>query len=259
MLIRIGQRVKLLHKHFERSVADLKTTELSELTTAKTGALTQNNNDHGSGQHPDEDWQKIVDQQLRVDERLRMMFGDYTPNIENVEERLRAAFKGYTPNLEHVEERLQAAFKDHAKPEFTMAVIQDYFKREEQRKESLKMTDRELLEFIAGRVGTIETKVDSFDTKVDRLETKVDRLETKVDSLETKVDNVETRMDRMEVDMAEVRTEVQSINNTVIRMEVVHTDYFKALFDGNAQHASKLDRIEKEVSRHEEVILRKIK
>lgn len=53
--------------------------------------------------------------------------------------------------------------------------------------------------------------------------------------------------------------EIQEIKKTVIHIENDHGDRRKALFDGYVQNSEKLDRIEKEVSRHEEVILRKVK
>ena len=53
--------------------------------------------------------------------------------------------------------------------------------------------------------------------------------------------------------------EIQEIKKTVIHIVNDHGDKLKALFDGYVQNSEKLDRIEKEVSRHEEVILRKVK
>jgi archaellum component FlaC len=86
------------------------------------------------------------------------------------------------------------------------------------------MNDRELLEFIAAQVGTLTGKVDSIEKKVDSIE-----------------------------------SEVKEIKKTVINIENDHGDKLKALFDGRQQHLDQLDRIEKEVSRHEEIILRRIK
>ncbi len=56
-----------------------------------------------------------------------------------------------------------------------------------------------------------------------------------------------------------VDSEIQEIKKTVIHIENDHGDRLKALFDGYVQNSEKLDRIETEVSRHEEVILRKVK
>lgn len=52
---------------------------------------------------------------------------------------------------------------------------------------------------------------------------------------------------------------VSSIDRTVIKIEIEHGNKLSALFDGWKQNTEQLQRIEQEVSRQEEVILRKIK
>ena len=93
------------------------------------------------------------------------------------------------------------------------------------------MTDRELLELIARQVSTLTTQVDTLTTQVDGL---------------TK-------------DMAEVKTKLTSVENTVTRIENNHGEKLSALFDGYKLNSEKLDRVEQEVSKHEEVILRRIR
>lgn len=63
----------------------------------------------------------------------------------------------------------------------------------------------------------------------------------------------------LKTDMKEVKDRLQSVENTVIKIENDHGDKLKALFDGYVQNSEKLERIEKEVTRQEEVILRKVK
>lgn len=57
----------------------------------------------------------------------------------------------------------------------------------------------------------------------------------------------------------EVREEIKETKDRVIIIEQEHGKKLDALFDGYKQNSEKLDRIEKEVSRHEEIILRRIK
>ncbi|HML36930.1 MAG TPA: hypothetical protein PKA19_05800 [Bacillota bacterium] len=111
------------------------------------------------------------------------------------------------------------------------------------------MTDRELLELIATKVGGLETKVDSIETRMDGMETKMDRIETRMDSMGAKVDSMGTRLDKVEKSTA--RMELMIENDLKPKIEV--------LFDGYVQHGEQLARIEKEVSRQEEFILRKVK
>lgn len=78
----------------------------------------------------------------------------------------------------------------------------------------MAMTDRELLELIAAKVGGLETDV-------------------------------------KELKKITAKTDLTIENEVKPKMQT--------LFDGYFQNSDKLDRIEKEVSRQEEVILRKIK
>jgi archaellum component FlaC len=93
------------------------------------------------------------------------------------------------------------------------------------------MTDRELLELIATQVGNLTQDVGDLKKGQANLEKKVDSMEKKVDA----------------------------IDKTVIRIENEHGNKLTALFDGHKQNADKLDRIEKEVTKQEEIIMRRIK
>ena len=83
------------------------------------------------------------------------------------------------------------------------------------------MNDRELLELIAAQVAKLTTKVDNLGT-----------------------------------DLEELKQEVRK-TNIVIEHDV--KPKLNALFDGYKQHTDQLGRIEKEVTRHDEFILKRIK
>ena len=74
---------------------------------------------------------------------------------------------------------------------------------------------------------------------------KVDGLAGKVDGLAGKVDYVEA--------------EAGNIKGIVIRIEDNHGKKLGALFDGYVQNSEKLDRIEAEVAKHDEFIMKRIK
>jgi Sec-independent protein translocase protein TatA len=57
----------------------------------------------------------------------------------------------------------------------------------------------------------------------------------------------------------ETKEELKGIKKTVVNIENDHGNKLKALFDGQKQNAEKLDRIEAEVIKHEEFILKRIK
>ena len=68
------------------------------------------------------------------------------------------------------------------------------------------------------------------------------QVNSRIDTLENKVDNLKNKVD--------------SIEKTVLKIENVHGEKFTVLFDGYAQHTQQLERIEQEVSKHEEIIKR---
>ena len=67
------------------------------------------------------------------------------------------------------------------------------------------------------------------------------------------------RIDSMQGEMQGMQDEIKEIKNRVIVIEQEHGKKLDALFDGYKQNSDKLDRIEEEVSKHEEIILRRIK
>ena len=88
----------------------------------------------------------------------------------------------------------------------------------------MTVTDRELLELIAGQIGALTLNVDNL-TK----------------------------------DVSELKEGQSSLKRIVIDLEEDHGKKLTLLLDGYKQNADKLDRIEKEVSKHEEIILRRVK
>ena len=59
--------------------------------------------------------------------------------------------------------------------------------------------------------------------------------------------------------MDSLENEVKETKNKVILIEQEHGKKLDALFDGYKQNSDKLDRIEEEVSKHEEIIVRRIR
>ena len=151
------------------------------------------------------------------------------------------------------------------------------------------MTDRDLLELIATQVNKLTKDVDelkaSMATKDELAEVK-DNMATKDELAEVK-DNMATKNELAEVknnmvtkdelaevksnmatkdelaevkvNMATAKDELETVKNIVVRIENDHGQKLAALFDGQKQNSEKLDRIEREVSRHEEIIMRRIR
>ena len=105
--------------------------------------------------------------------------------------------------------------------------------------------NKDLFELMTKMYADITNRMDSMQGDIKGVNKRLDNLENKVSNLENKVDNLETK--------------VQHIDNKVSIIEQEHGKKLTALFDGYTQNAQKLDNIQEEVSKHEEVILKRIK
>lgn len=63
----------------------------------------------------------------------------------------------------------------------------------------------------------------------------------------------------MQLSFKQITERLDKVENIVTKIEQEHGQKLQALFDGYKQNSDKLDMIEKEVSKHEEVILRRVK
>lgn len=59
--------------------------------------------------------------------------------------------------------------------------------------------------------------------------------------------------------MADIKADVKFTKETVIKIENDHGQKLNALFDGYKLNSEKLERIENEVTKHEEIILKRIR
>ncbi|HZJ99080.1 MAG TPA: hypothetical protein VFC79_03695 [Tissierellaceae bacterium] len=100
------------------------------------------------------------------------------------------------------------------------------------------MNDRELLELIAAQVGTLTNQVGT--------------LTNQVDTFTNDMQDIKQRIRNVEKDTGEIK-------HKIVKMEDDNHRNFTALFDGYKQNSEQLNRIEDEVSKHEEVFIRKIK
>lgn len=106
-------------------------------------------------------------------------------------------------------------------------------------------TDRELLELILNQV--TELTMDMSGVKGD------------MSGLKREVSGLKSEVSGLKSEMSEVKGRLSGVEKTVLRIEHDHGDKLSALFDGYQQNSEKLDRIEAEVARHEEIILRRVR
>jgi len=148
------------------------------------------------------------------------------------------------------------------------------------------MTDREVLESILAKIGdmdsrissmdsrissmdsrisSMDSKISSMDSKILSMDSKILSMDSKISSMDSKISSMDSRITGIESNMAtkqelaEVKSDLKFNQKIILKIENEHGQKLSALFDGYKQNSEKLDRIEAEVSRHEEFILRRVK
>lgn len=114
------------------------------------------------------------------------------------------------------------------------------------------MTDRELLEKIASQVGALTNHVETLTERVDGLQNEMQ------EGFKETYKEMQEGFREAYNERQELKTEIRDIKETVIKIEDEQKQKFGALFDGYKQNSDILERIEKEVSKHEEIILRRV-
>jgi hypothetical protein len=105
------------------------------------------------------------------------------------------------------------------------------------------MTDRELLELIANQVINLTTQVDTLTKDVGEMKV----------TMATKQELAE-----MKTAMA-TKQELAEVKTIVVKIENDHGQKLGALFDGYKLISERLESIEDKVSKHEEIISRRIR
>jgi len=141
------------------------------------------------------------------------------------------------------------------------------------------MTDRELLEIIANQVGVLtkdmaevktklskvegdmatKTEVAGIKTDVVGIKTEVAGIKTEVAGIKTEVAGIKTEVAGIKTDVVGIKTEVSSLKSIVLKIETDHSKKLGVLLDGYKLNSEKLDKIEAEITKHEEIILRRIR
>lgn len=84
-------------------------------------------------------------------------------------------------------------------------------------------------------------------------------LETGFTEFKADLGNVKDNLGNVKDNLGNVKTEMDSIKAIVIKIEHDHGQKLGALFDGQKLIFDKLDRVEAQVSKHEEIIFRRVK
>ena len=88
-------------------------------------------------------------------------------------------------------------------------------------------------------------RFDGIDNRFDGIDNRFEGIDNRLDGIDNRLDGIDNRLD--------------GIDNRLAFIEQDHGKKLQALFDGYTQHSDQLDRIEEKVSRHEDIIIRKVK
>ena len=79
------------------------------------------------------------------------------------------------------------------------------------------------------------------------------------DGVDKRFDGIDNRLDGVDKRFEGIDNRLDSIDKRLAFIEQDHGKKLQALFDGYKQHSDQLDRIEEKVSKHEDIIMRKVK
>jgi predicted nucleic acid-binding Zn-ribbon protein len=132
-----------------------------------------------------------------------------------------------------------------------------------------------LLEKMNYRMSAMEDRMSAMEDRMSAMENRMSAIENEMLSMKGEIsslkDEVSTVKDRqmkdgevleltaaqvstLTKDMTEVKSRLASLENAVTRIEHDHGKKLQALFDGYQQHTDQLDRIEKIVTKHDELL-----
>lgn len=109
---------------------------------------------------------------------------------------------------------------------------------------AFELLEKLYVEFNSFRKETRE-RFDGIDQKFDDIDQKFDGIDKRFGGIDKRFDGIDKRLD--------------GIDKRLAFIEQDHGKKLQALFDGYKQHSDQLDRIEEKVTRHEEIIMRKVK
>ena len=110
-----------------------------------------------------------------------------------------------------------------------------------------KCVDNEMLDLMTKMYAEMQK---GFKQVYDRMQEGFNQVDERFDKVDERFSQVDNRMNNLEGEIKDVKNRA--------KIEQEHGEKL-CFIDGYKQNSDKLDRIEKEVSRHEEVILRRIR
>ncbi len=125
------------------------------------------------------------------------------------------------------------------------------------------MEDRELLEYVAAHVGKLTQDVGKLTQNMGKLTQDVENLTQDVGKLTQDVGKLTQDVGKLNQDVGEIKEELRDVSKRVTKVETIYENdisiKLEALLDGYKQNAEKINRIEHEVTKQEEIIMRRVK
>ena len=125
------------------------------------------------------------------------------------------------------------------------------------------MTNEEFQALVLQQLQSLNEGQKSLAEGQTRMETRIGNLEEGQASMETRMDRLEKSQDILATEVMSVKSKTNEVNNNLtkltLRIENKIEPKISALFEGHKQHTEQLTRIEEQVSKHDEYILKRIK
>lgn len=86
-----------------------------------------------------------------------------------------------------------------------------------------------------------------------------EQVDQRFEQVDQRFEQVDQRFEQTDGKFRGINQRLDTLEKTVLRIENDHGEKLQALFDGQTQIIDRLDRIENEVTRHDEFLLRRIK
>ena len=114
------------------------------------------------------------------------------------------------------------------------------------------MDNEKLFELMTQMYTEMKEGFGKVDKRFGSVDKRLESTDKRLDSMDEKFESTDKRFESIDKQLSDIK-------DIVIKIEHEHGEKIDALFDGYIQNSNKLDRIEKEVSKHENFILKRIK
>jgi len=121
------------------------------------------------------------------------------------------------------------------------------------------MDNEKLFDFMTRMYSEMQEGFKKLSGEISTIKGELTEVKEEVSTVKGELTEVKEEVSTVKGELAEVKFRLTSVENIVTRIEHDHGQKLQVLFDGYKQHTDQLERIEKELTRHDEFIMKRIK